>query len=193
MFHQNKFIFMKKIIAVSLLSLFLCMVSCNKKNNTTTENKPIIIDSIPTFSTTPKDYQINSKTTCYLQIHIDKSYKDSTMISINENGGKITGKIFNRYFGSDIKESDQKGNNIIVANLSGIKVGDTLKVIQTLISNDESSKNQGFYLQKNGYLYPASGTLVNKNGIDMLDKKTIKFELQGYKMIDCKMASKNLK
>lgn len=179
---------MKKIIAVSLLSLFLCMVSCNKKNNTTTENKPIIIDSIPTFSTTPKDYQINSKTTCYLQIHIDKSYKDSTMISINENAGKITGKIFNRYFGSD-----KKGNSIIMGSLSGIKIGDTLKVIQTFTSNGENSKNQGFYLQKNGYLYPASGTLVNKNGIDMLDKKTIKFELQGYKMIDCKMASKNLK
>lgn len=176
---------MKKIIALSSLCVSLCIVSCNKKDNTTAENKSTITDSV---STTPKDYQINSKTTCYLEVDKNTKYIDSTMISINENEGKITGKIFNKHRGADKKE-----NSIITGSLSGIKTGDTLKVIHTLTSNGENTKNQGFYLQRNGYLYPASGTLVKKNGVDMLDTKTIKFGTRGYKTVDCKIVSKYLK
>lgn len=165
---------MKKLVLLSAFSAFL--LNCNKKTEvpvpkTETDSLAIVEPVIDTLG--PKSF-------CYMEV----VGKDTTFVSIDDNLGTVTGKMYRKFF-----EKDQSKGT-----LSGIKSGDTLKLTYEFAAEGKKGNtNDIYFLQKKNAIIEGVGERDAETGTKYANENKIKYEGKGYKIADCKLVEKALK
>lgn len=165
---------MKKIILLSSLSIFL--MNCNKKAEVATPK--VETDSVAIVE--PVIDTLGAKSFCYM----DVIGKDTIFVSIDDNLGTITGKMYNKFFEKDQSKGD----------LSGIRSGDTLKLTYEFAAEGKpKNTNDIYFLQKKDAIIEGIGERDSQTGAKYANENKIKYDGKGYKLADCKLVEKALK
>ncbi|KQR94622.1 hypothetical protein ASG01_01705 [Chryseobacterium sp. Leaf180] len=166
---------MKKLFIPFILVLGL--ISCNKQ-----EKKVLVPENKDTTSVkdmSPQDLEIKSM--CY----VGNTGKDSVFVSLDDNLGTVTGKIFYKN-----NEKDSSKGDVV-----GFKSGDTLKLTYEFKSEGTTSKRDIFFLQKDDKLIEGIGNVKEENGQTMYaDEKKIVYKDGGtLEKADCLIVMRALK
>lgn len=165
---------MKKLVLLSAFSVFL--LNCNKK--TEVPAPKVETDSVAVAE--PVIDTLGPKSFCYMQV----VGKDSLFVSIDDNLGTVTGKMYNKFF-----EKDQSKGT-----LSGIKSGDTLKLTYEFTAEGKKGNtNDIYFLQKKDALIEGTGERDAQTGTKYINENKIKYDGNSYKLADCKLVEKALK
>lgn len=165
---------MKKLILLSSLSFFL--MNCNKKKETQVQKAETDSAAMPE---TVVD-TLGPKSFCYMEV----TGKDTVFVTIDDNLGTVTGKMYNKFFEKD----NSKGT------LSGIKSGDTLKLTYEFAAEGKTGNtNDIYFLQKKDAIIEGIGERDSQTGTKYANENKIKYEGKGYQLADCKLVEKALK
>lgn len=157
---------MKKMILLGSLSVF--MMNCNKK----TEANSI--------TTTKAKDTLGVKSFCYMGI----TGKDTVYVSIDDNSGAISGKMLSK----NSRKDGSKGE------ISGVRSGDTLKLMYTFSAEGRESKNDLYFLQTKDALLEGIGNRDIETGTKYANDKKIKYGGgRNLKIADCNTIVKTLK
>ena len=168
---------MKKYCVVSIA--FISLLSCEKKISEKISTQNSVSDSVAVPENT-EPIESSTLQSCYLGI----SGKDSTMISLDDNLGTITGKMRYNNF-----EKDSSFGDII-----GIKNGDTLKLNYTFQSEGLVSEREIYFLKKKDQLLEGIGDHKSDGNKDLYaNPSKLKYETTTLKQVDCKDFEKNFK
>ena len=166
---------MKKYLVLSIAVITLS--SCEKKisEKISTQNSAPDSIAVPENSEPIESSTLQS---CYLGI----SGKDSTMISLDDNLGTITGKMRYNNF-----EKDSSSGDII-----GIQNGDTLKLNYTFQSEGSLSEREIYFLKKKDQLLEGIGDHKTDGNKDLYaNPSKLKYGSSSMKQVDCKDFEKN--
>lgn len=162
---------MKKLIFAA--AAFVFMVSCEKK----TDNK---LQDLTKDSLTINESDIEIEAiphSCWLEA----KGNDSLFAMIDDNLGTVTGKLYYKNYQKDSSSGD----------ISGMSIGDTIKVDYMFQSEGTTSTREIWFLKKNGNLVEGIGE-YDETGERYKDPKTVKFE-GGHSLApaECKNFEKN--
>ena len=166
---------MKKLFIPVFIGLSL--LSCEKKEKNVSEKETA--DTAAAKEIPAADLEIKSM--CYA----GNTGKDSVFVSLDDNLGTVTGKMFYKNY-----EKDKSKGDVV-----GFKSGDTLKLTYEFQSEGTTSKRDIFFLQKDDQLIEGIGNQKEENGQMMYaDEKKIEYKGGNtLKKADCKMVMRALK
>lgn len=164
------------ILAVTIM---LSLASCEKK-----VDQNIDIQSSKTDSTLIPEITTPIESSTLQSCFVGFTGKDSIFVSLDDNLGTITGKM---YFKNNEKDSS-------IGDLMGTKSGDTLKLYYTFSSEGSNSEREIYFLKKDGNLIEGIGEHAVENSKDSYTTPTkLKYTTPPLKQADCEDFDKNFK
>lgn len=132
---------MKKVILPFLIAAFA--ISCEKKSNESVTTTTTPADSTVTVPESNEPIQPSYEQTCYMKA----TGQDSLFVTLDDNLGTITGKMYYKNFQKDSSFGD----------VNGVQNGDTIKLMYTFESEGMVSDREIYFLRKNGNLIEGIG------------------------------------